>query len=147
MTPPDELPESMTLKPNLITWSLVMLGGCGMLALTFLGNDTEGWMKVLGNLLGCVCVVTPLVLLWPNNTWIKFGSDGLRMRILFRNIHHRWGDINGFWITAVRTRFGNEKLVTYGVGPDNEPHSLPNGFGINADRLLELMESYWKHYR
>ena len=104
-------------------------------------------MYILGILLGCGLVVTSLVCLWPNSTWIKLGPDGLRMRILFRNIHHRWYDINGLWIIAVRTRYGNEKFVTFGVGPDNAPHSLPSGFGINADRLLELMESYWKRYR
>ena len=102
MTPPDELPESMTLKPNLITWSLVMLGGCGILALMFLGNDTEGWMHVLGTLMGCGLVATSLVCLWPNSTWIKLGPDGLRMRILFRNIHHRWCDINGLRIKAMQ---------------------------------------------
>ena len=59
---------------------------------------------------------------------------------------HRWCDINGLWITALRTRYGNEKFVTFGVGPHNAPHSLPSGFGINADRLLELMESYLKRY-
>tara|TARA_B100002051_G_scaffold214601_1_gene206640 strand:- start:318 stop:761 length:444 start_codon:yes stop_codon:yes gene_type:complete len=147
MTPPDELPKSMTLKPNLITWSLVMLCGCGMLALTFLGNDTEGWMHILGILLGCGLVVTSLVCLWPNSTWIKLGPDGLRMRILFRDIHYRWCDINGLSITAVRTGYANEKFVTFGVGPHNAPHSLPSGFGINADRLLEQIESYWKCYR
>ena len=119
-----------------------MLGGCGMLALTFLGNDTEGWLL----LLVCGLVVTSLACLWPNSTWIKLGPDGLRMRILFRDIHYRWCDINGLSITAVRTRYANEKFVTFGVGPNNAPHSLPSGFGINADRLLELMESYWKRY-
>ena len=102
MTPPDELPESMPLKPNLITWSLVMLGGCGMLALTFLGKDTEGWMHILGILLGFGFIVTSMVCLWLNSTWIKLGPDGLRMRILFRDIHYRWCDINGLRIKAVQ---------------------------------------------
>ena len=102
MTPPDELPESMTLKPNLITWSLVMLGGCGMLALMFLGNDTEGRMHVLSTLVGCGLIVTSLVSLWPYSTRIELGPDGLRTRIRSRNIHHRWCDINGLRIKAVQ---------------------------------------------
>ena len=147
MKPPKELPESMTLRPSLITWSLVFLFGCWMLSPTLGGNDPEDLISVLCTLLGWPCVVLPPVLLWPNNTWIKFGPDGLRIRILFANIHHRWCDINGFRITTVGTRFCIEKYVTFGVGPNNAQHALPNGFGINADRLLSLMESYWKCYR
>ena len=79
-----------------------MLGGCGMLALTIHGNDTEGRMHVLGTLVDCGLIVTSLVSLWPYSTWIKLGPDGLRMRILSRNIHHRWCDINGLRIKAVQ---------------------------------------------
>ena len=150
MKSPETLPESMTLKPSWITWPLVMLVGCGLLALSFsnLGSDKEAWMIYLGFLLGSGLVMTSLVALWPNSTWIKLGPDGLRIRILFRNIHHRWCDINGFSITSVSTGYGNkERLVSFGVGPNNAPHSLPTGFGLKAERLLELVESYWQRYR
>ena len=104
MTSPEVLPESMTLKPSWITWPLVMLVGCGLLALSFsnLGSDKEALMIYLGFLLGSGLVMTSLVALWPNSTWIKLGPDGLRIRILFRNIHHRWCDINGLRIKAVQ---------------------------------------------
>lgn len=152
MISPDALPESMTLKPSWITWLLVMLGSAGLLVLTLqaIGSESDkaAWVIPLGILCGSAGLSVSLIALWPNSTWIKLGPDGLRMRILFRHVHHRWCDITGFAITTVRTGNGNkERLVSFWVGPDNAPHSIPSGFGKKPNHLLELVESYWQRYR
>lgn len=152
MTSPDALPESMTLKPSTISWLLVMLGsaGLGTLGLQWLGSDsdTAAWAVPLGILLGSTGLSVSLLMLWPNSSWIKLGPDGIRLRVLFRNFHHRWGDINGFGITTLHTGYGNKsRLVTFWVGPNNTPHSLPSGFGKKPDDLMELLERYWQRYR
>ena len=82
-------------------------------------------------------------MLWPNSSWIKLGPDGIRLRVLFRNFHHRWCDVNGFGITTLHTDYGNKSRV----GTNNTPRSLPSGFGKKPDHLMELLESDWQRYR
>ena len=128
-----------------------MLGSAGLLvlALQWVGSDSDkaAWVVPLGILCGGTGLSVSLLTLWPNSTWIKLGPDGIRMRVLFRDFHHRWCDINGFGLTTLHTAYSKERLVTFWVGPKNTPHSLPSGFGKKPDHLVELLERYWQRYR
>ena len=104
-------------------------------------------MVPLGILCGGTGLSVSLLTLWPNSTWIKLGPDGIRRRVLFRDFHHRWCDINGFGCTTLHTAYSKDRLVTFWVGPKNTPHSLPSGFGKKPDHLVELLERYWQRYR
>ena len=86
---PEFLPESMTLYPNKIKWLLMLLFCFIFIAMgiSLIGDhDTETLLGLFICVMGSFGIVISILTLWPDSSWLKLGPDGIRNRVMFRNL-------------------------------------------------------------
>lgn len=105
-----------------------------------------------------LCVMVFIVQLLPGSSWLRLDENGFTYCALFRTHHVRWQDVESFTLVRVgvndlvgwnhvknyESADGGRQLNRALVGVDA---SLPDNYGMSANTLAELMNSYIRESR
>lgn len=141
------------LRPNPWKWIGV---GLGCLVFTIIGI----WMIINGEMIGWlsllffgILLLTSIVYMLPNASYLKLESDGFTTCSMFRACKVRWADVTTFVVGRVfpnkmvmfnfePTYSRTQKLRAFNVGLVGFEASLPDNYGLKAEELAELLNKF-----
>ena len=157
--------DVLKLKPSPIKWMVVsvtfaaLAAGMSALYVYSAAPKTNEGLLVVGSLVlfFVVGVVLSLMNLLPDRAYLELAPDGFIFRSLFKSRSYRWSEVERFEIFSHR----GASIVVFTLSPEGRVRltessfakfskalgggddSLPDTYGLGADRLAALMNQ-WK---
>lgn len=146
--------ETRILRPSKVKWFCVSLIGVaftvGGVFLIANGRGAMAWFVTL--FFGAVAAVG-LYILVSSNTYLKLTEDGFEQCMMGRSFKVAWSDIVDFglvtiwgntFVTFTQTSQADSQMGNFSQRLIGATGQLSDNFGMKPQKLMALMESYWR---
>ena len=146
--------KTKTLKPSPLKTILLLLVSLAFVATTPITMEKNPMMSWLGAIFFGLCIFVFVIQLIPNSSYLKLTEEGFEVKSLYRSNFTKWSDINFFGVGEIN----NNKMVLFIYSENHTSQklgkevargltggegTLPNTYGMKADKLADLMNE-WK---
>ena len=102
------------LRPGKGKWALVLLGSAAFVGIGFwMVSDSpqQRFWGYAGIVFFGLCAVVALVQFIPGSSFLRVGTDGITLRVMWRTTFYRWSDIERFGATEFSTFGARQRMV------------------------------------
>lgn len=104
------------LRPRKGKWALVLLGSAGFVAggiwmARSAGSSSDRFWGYFCVAFFGLCLVASLVQFIPGSSFLRLGSEGIAVRVMWRTTLYRWADIERFGVAEFNASHATHRMV------------------------------------